>query len=76
MPRKPVKKTKVYAVTLGEAHEGGRICGIFWSLRSARRIAIKTKQNWFSPNDWVETEPNHWRNGCDILEIEEWNVKN
>ena len=77
------KGLKVYIVMLGEAHEGGSILDVFSTEESAvdwcKRYMVVEQHPQFVPaqtrRSWVEESPTSWRRGCDILSVQEWDVR-
>lgn len=62
---------KVYVVMLGERSEGGDVEAIYTTREAATAFAL-TRRTHFGP--WVGG-PDTWISGCDVLSVEEHEVR-
>ena len=65
--------TTVYVVTVNEDYEGGRVQGVFSTRENAVAWCKGFMEGRRRHREWV-VAPDGWRNGCDTLEIEEWQL--
>ncbi len=62
----------VYLLMRGENGENGLVLGVYSSLDRAREAANNAPP--YFPEGWKEVNQNYWENGCDWLDITEWEV--
>ena len=67
------KAMTVYAVSIGENHEGGRIDKIFASLARARSYCRDHKI--LNSGGWSEIDFCDWSDGCNFMIIEKIKVE-
>ncbi len=63
----------VFIVSKGEMSEGSAILGVYSTLEAARKAALLVKT--FFSGGWRADGSDSWTNGCDYLEIKEWEVE-
>jgi hypothetical protein len=71
----PGPKKTVFVVTLGEAYEGGSVQKIFKTATGARKFVEERMAQDIFHKKWKEVSHNHWTRGCDMYDIEEYEVE-
>ncbi len=62
----------IYIVSRGEMGEGSSIQKVFTTLEKAQAFA--KNMSFCFVGGWESDGPHNWYNGCDYIEIEEWEV--
>lgn len=64
---------KVYVLVVGEKYEGYNIQGIFQNKQDAVNAAMSVPASF--DGGWQGNEEDGWRNGCDYMDIVEYEVE-